>query len=212
MSYLVVGIFLLALPADAGSGAPAAAGMAPTEAQSAVATRTPAAVQASKPTPSPNPTPNPTALAASPVLAQQSLQTWATTIYLNTAALRPIPFFDLVTTAPYYEVPGATPLYSPKSKRRGSVTTSPARMTRVQLTFGPSDELASAPVAAAVVVTSPLPTVPLSITAAVHRRGSWYRYIWILSWCGLGLAVLLVVTMLAVGLPDPDAKQDQPTS
>ncbi len=83
-------------------------------------------------------------------------------------------------------------------------------LTRVQLTFGPSKALATPPVMAAVVVTPALPTAaPLQINVTVHRWVSWSQYVWIPLACGVGLAALLVATMLAFGLPDPNPTAGQ---
>ena len=201
MSYLGVGSFLLALFAGAGPGAPATAGMALVSMHAALAAPAPVAMQASKTATSPSPTPAPAALSASPVLTQQSSDTWITTIYLNTAALCPTPSFDLVTTTPDHDVPGKAVSPLPKCKGK-ALASKAAPVTTVQLTFGP---LAAAPVTAAVVVTPGQAGVaPLQITVAVHRQVSWWQYAWVPLFCGFGLALMVVLTMWLAGLPDPD--------
>jgi len=177
--------------------------MAPVSMPSALAAPAPIAMQASKPATSPDPTAAPAALSASPVLTQQSSDTWITTIYLNTEALCPTPSFDLVTTTPDHDVPGKAVSPLPKCKGKALASkAAPTPVTTVQLTFGP---LVAAPVTAAVVVTPGQAGVaPLQITVAVHRQASWWQYAWVPLFCGFGLALMVVLTMWLAGLPDPD--------
>jgi hypothetical protein len=167
------------------------------------------------------PTPAPTALSASPVLTQQSSRTWSTTVFLNTAALclKQLPTFELVTTDPDHDVSG-TPEYgvpgeetfsrTPDCQTQATGTKTAAgqaapvalAVTDVQLTFGPSDELAGAPTAATVVVAPQLPgATPVQITVAVHRRVTSWQYLWIPLICGVALAVLLVAWTMIIGVP-----------
>jgi hypothetical protein len=160
------------------------------------------------------PTPAPTALSASPVLTQQSSRTWSTTVFLNTAALclTQLPTFELVTTDPDHDVPG-TPEYGIPGEETFSRTPDcqtqatgkepvATAVTDVQLTFGPSDELAAAPTAATVVVTPQLPgATSVQITVAVHRRVTSWQYLWIPLLCGVALALLLIAWTMIIGVP-----------
>lgn len=154
---------------------------------------------------------------ASPVLMQQSLRTWTTTIYLNSAAFCPAaPTFALTTTQPAEEVaskpttyliPGGTHTSTPQEVCAASKAGK--ALVEVNLSFY-SPLLATAPVTAAVVVT-PAPATaalgtatPVQVTVIVHRRVTSWEYIWIPLLSAGGLMILFMATMLFTGLRDPD--------
>jgi hypothetical protein len=169
----------------------------------ATASVSPGTSKSSSPPAGTSPTPPaPLGVNVSPVLTQVSPQQWTTVIFLNTSALCPAPTFFLVTTSPDYKVPG-TP--NPLPCAASASATSPALLTQVTLTFGPKDLFSTPPVSAAVVIVPGQPTSPpVQIQVAVHRLVTSLQYLWIPLSCGLGLAVLLIAVMLALGLPDPD--------
>lgn len=156
---------------------------------------------------------------ASPVLTQQSSRTWATTIYLNSAAFCPAaPTFALTTTEPAegvaskpttYRIPGdtqtSTPLEVCAASKAGK------GLVEVNLSFY-SPLLATVPVTAAVVIT-PAPATaalgtatPVQVTVIVHRRVTSWEYIWIPLLSAGGIMLLFMGIMLLTGLRDPDTK------
>jgi hypothetical protein len=164
-------------------------------------------------TPSPTPPPAPASVSASPVLTQVTSDQWTAAIYLNSAVLCPaVPSFELVTTGPDHDIGPSgvkyqTPAGSTFTPRPGCKASSlPAKpLVYVQLTFGPSSELAGSPVAADVVVTPAQPTAaPVQIAVAVHRRVTSWEYAWVPLLCGSGLALAFVLFILLTGLQNPD--------
>jgi hypothetical protein len=154
---------------------------------------------------------------ASPVLTQQSSQTWTATIYLNSAAFCPAaPTFALTTTQPAeetaskpttYLIPGETHTSTPQDVCAASKAGN--AVVEVGLSFY-SSVLATAPVTAAVIVT-PAPATaalgtatPVQITVIVHRRVTSWEYLWIPLLSAGGLMIFFLGIMLLTGLRDPD--------
>lgn len=149
-------------------------------------------------------------------LTEQSDDTWTTTVYLGTAALcEGAVSYDLVTTAPnsatldkkpMYLVPGGKPQQT--TKPPCAIKTKTANPdVEVILSFTPLPPLTAAPQTATLVVTpvgaTTQASAPLDLTLPVHRQVSAAKYLWIPFWCGLGLAVLLVVFTALFGVPRP---------
>jgi hypothetical protein len=201
MSYLGAGFVLLAV-FGGGTAGGSCQGTVPAAATG------PAAVTSPSASAGPSAPAAPAAESVSPVLTQQASGTWTTTVYLNTAALCPAaPSFELVTGSPNDVVVGH-PSYQPPVDCSPPASAPRAPLTAVALTFGPCTDLATPPVTAAVVVTPAQAAVPVQIPVTVRRAVSGYQYLWVPVWCGLGLAALLVLTMLVFTLPDPNANRD----
>ena len=80
-------------------------------------------------------------------------------------------------------------------------------MTQVKLTFTPS--LSAVPQTATLTVTPPQALLlagdpPVQIPLTVRRSVSPWQYVWIPAICGGALALLLVLVVIAIGMPGKD--------
>ena len=158
----------------------------------------------------------PLAGSASATLTQVNAGEWTTTVYLDTAALcagdNPAGnTFSLVTGKPNSVTGAAAPAYPDGPLACGAVAANP--VTQVRLTFTPS--LSAVPQAATLTVTPPQALLlagdpPLQIPLTVRRSVSPWQYVWIPAICGGALAVLLVLVLIAIGVPGKDAGQAVP--
>ena len=158
----------------------------------------------------------PLAGSASATLTQVNALEWTTTVYLDTAALcaGDIPAgntFSLVTGKPNSVTGAAAPAYPDGPLACGAAAANP--VTQVKLTFTPS--LSAVPQAATLTVTPPQALLlagdpPLQIPLTVRRSVSPWQYVWIPAICGAALAVLLVLVLIAIGVPGRDAGQEVP--
>jgi hypothetical protein len=145
---------------------------------------------------------------SSATLYQVTAGEWQTTVYLDTAALcaKTQPAgnkFTLVTGTPNQVTGAAAPSY-PNGLACGAAAASP--VTEVKLSFTPRPALSAVPQTAALVVTPPradlgLTDPPLQIPLTVRRIVSPWQYVGIPAVCGGGLALLLVVLLLIIGVP-----------
>jgi hypothetical protein len=158
----------------------------------------------------------PLAGSASATLTQVNALEWTTTVYLDTAALcagdNPAGnTFSLVTGKPNSVTGAAAPAYPDGPLGCGAAAANP--VTQVKLTFSPS--LSAVPQAATLTVTPPQALLlagdpPLQIPLTVRRSVSPWQYVWIPAVCGGVLAVLLVLVLIAIGVPGRDAGQEVP--
>ena len=158
----------------------------------------------------------PLAGSASATLTQVNALEWTTTVYLDTAALcagdNPAGnTFSLVTGKPNSVTGAAAPAYPDGPLACGAAAANP--VTQVKLTFTPS--LSAVPQAATLTVTPPQALLlagdpPLQIPLTVRRSVSPWQYVWIPAICGGALAVLLVLVLIAIGVPGRDAGQEVP--
>ena len=158
----------------------------------------------------------PLAGSASATLTQVNALEWTTTVYLDTAALcagdNPAGnTFSLVTGKPNSVTGAAAPAYPDGPLACGAAAANP--VTQVKLTFTPS--LSAVPQAATLTVTPPQALLlagdpPLQIPLTVRRSVSPWQYVWIPAICGGALAVLLVLVLIAIGVPGRDAGQEGP--
>ena len=158
----------------------------------------------------------PLAGSASATLTQVNAGEWTTTVYLDTAALcagdNPAGnTFSLVTGKPNSVTGAAAPAYPDGPLACGAAAANP--VTQVKLTFTPS--LSAVPQAATLTVTPPQALLlagepPLQIPLTVRRSVSPWQYVWIPAICGGALAVLLVLVLIAIGVPGRDAGQEVP--
>ena len=158
----------------------------------------------------------PLAGSASATLTQVNAGEWTTTVYLDTAALcagdNPAGnTFSLVTGKPNSVTGAAAPTYPDGPLACGAAAANP--VTQVKLTFTPS--LSAVPQAATLTVTPPQALLlagdpPLQIPLTVRRSVSPWQYVWIPAICGGALAVLLVLVLIAIGVPGMDAGQGVP--
>jgi hypothetical protein len=86
-------------------------------------------------------------------------------------------------------------------------------VTGVKLTFYPS--LSAVPQTATLTITPPQALLlagdpPLQIPLTVRRTVSPWQYVWIPAICGGALAALLVLVLIAIGVPVKDAGQEMP--
>ena len=158
----------------------------------------------------------PLAGSASATLTQVNAGEWTTTVYLDTAALcaghNPAGnTFSLVTGKPNSVTGAAAPAYPDGPLACGAAAANP--VTQVKLTFTPS--LSAVPQTATLTVTPPQALLlagdpPLQIPLTVRRTVSPWQYVWIPAICGGALAVLLVLVLIAIGVPGKDAGQEMP--
>jgi hypothetical protein len=173
------------------------------------------AVRAAPPAAAP-PAAAPLAGSASGTLTQVNAGEWTTTVYLDTAALcagdNPAGnTFSLVTGKPNSVTGAGAPAYPDGPLACGAAAANP--VTQVKLTFTPS--LSAVPQAATLTVTPPQALLlagdpPLQVPLTVRRSVSPWQYVWIPAICGGALAVLLVLVLIAIGVPGRDAGQEVP--
>ena len=136
---------------------------------------------------------------------------WTTTIYLDTAALcagsdSAGDKFSLVTSKPNSVTGAAAPAYPDGPLACVAAAANP--VTEVKLTFTPS--LSAVPLTAALTVTPPQALLlagdpPLQIPLTVRRTVSPWQLVGIPAICGGALAVLLVLALVAMGMPGKGA-------
>jgi hypothetical protein len=153
---------------------------------------------------------------ASAALAQVNAGEWATTVYLDTAALRtgtnPAGItFTLVTGKPNTVIAAAAPAYPDGPLACGAAAVNP--VTQVKLTFTPS--LSAVPQTATLTVTPPQALLtegdpPVQVPLTVRRTVSPWQYVIIPAICGGALAVLLLLVLMAIGMPRKDASLAPP--
>jgi len=153
----------------------------------------------------------PLAGSASATLAQVNAGEWSTTVYLDTAALcagkNPAGNkFSLVTGKPGSVTGAAAPAYPDGPLACGAVAANP--VTEVKLTFAPA--LSAVPQTATLTVTPPQALLlagdtPVQIPLTVRRSVSPWQYVIIPAICGGAFAVLLVLVLIAFGMPGKDA-------
>jgi hypothetical protein len=158
----------------------------------------------------------PLAGSASATLSQVNAGEWTTTVYLDTAALcagqHPAGnTFSLVTGKPNSVTGAAAPAYPDGPLACGAAAANP--VTGVRLTFYPS--LSAVPQTATLTITPPQALLlagdpPLQIPLTVRRTVSPWQYVWIPAICGGALAALLVLVLIAIGVPVKDAGQEMP--
>jgi hypothetical protein len=152
-------------------------------------------------------TPVPVVPPTSPAtLTQDAAGVWTTDLYLDTAALCS-DTFDLVTGAPATSTPATTVTYD------GSTTApcgaaSGGAVTKVEATF-PALPSGAVPQNATLVVTPSAADLtagadPVDVALTVRRDVSTMQYAWIPLGCGVGLALLLIVLTMLIGVPKPD--------
>ena len=155
----------------------------------------------------------PLAGSASATLTQVNAGEWSTTVYLDTAALcagkNPAGNkFSLVTGKPNSVTGAAAPAYPDGPLACGAAAANP--VTEVKLTFAPS--LSAVPQTATLTVTPPQALLlagdpPVQIPLTVRRTVSPWQYVGIPAICGGALAVLLVLVLIAIGMPGKDPGQ-----
>ena len=153
----------------------------------------------------------PLAGSASATLTQVNAGEWSTTVYLDTAALcagkHPAGNkFSLVTGKPSSVTGAAAPAYPDGPLACGAVAANP--VTEVKLTFAPA--LSAVPQTATLTVTPPQALLlagdtPVQIPLTVRRSVSPWQYVVIPAICGGAFAVLLVLVLIAFGMPGKDA-------
>ena len=153
----------------------------------------------------------PLAGSASATLTQVNAGEWSTTVYLDTAALcagkNPAGNkFSLVTGKPSSVTGAAAPAYPDGPLACGDVAENP--VTEVKLTFAPA--LSAVPQTATLTVTPPQALLlagdtPVQIPLTVRRSVSPWQYVIIPAICGGAFAVLLVLVLIAFGMPGKDA-------
>jgi hypothetical protein len=158
----------------------------------------------------------PLAGSASATLTQVNAGEWTTTVYLDTAALcagnNPAGNeFSLVTGKPNSVTGAAVPTYPDGPLACGAAAANP--VTQVKLTFTPS--LSAVPQTATLIVTPPQALLlagdpPVQIPLTVRRSVSPWQYVWIPAICGGALAVLLVLVLIAIGMPGKDTGAEAP--
>jgi hypothetical protein len=158
----------------------------------------------------------PLAGSASATLSQVNAGEWTTTVFLDTTALcagqHPAEnTFTLVTAKPDSVAGAAAPAYPDGPLACGAAAANP--VTGVKLTFIPS--LSAVPQTATLTVTPPQALLlagdpPLQIPLTVRRTVSPWQYVWVPAICGGALAALLVLVLIAIGVPGKDAGQEMP--
>ena len=153
----------------------------------------------------------PLAGSASATLTQVNAGEWSTTVYLDTAALcagkNPAGnTFSLVTGKPSSVTGAAAPVYPDGPLACGAVAANP--VTEVKLTFAPA--LSAVPQTATLTVTPPQALLtagdmPVQIPLTVRRSVSPWQYVVIPAICGGAFAVLLVLVLIAFGMPGKGA-------
>jgi len=161
---------------------------------------------------------------SSATLTQLNAQQWQATIPLDTAALctghsAAGNKFVLVTSSPSTVTGAAEPTYSPSIPAKpgaaikpgapacGTVTDNP--VTEVTLTFTPGPALTAVPQGATLTVLPPQALLaagasPSQIPLTVRRIVSPWQYAWIPVICGVVLALLLVMALAWIGVPNPE--------
>jgi hypothetical protein len=114
--------------------------------------------------------------------------------------------FSLVTTNPNRITGAAAPSYPDGPLSCETVAANP--VTEVNLAFVPSPALSAVPQAAALTVTPPQALLqagdpPLQIPLTVRRAVSAWQYVGIPAICGGALALLLVLALMTIGMPEP---------
>ena len=155
----------------------------------------------------------PLAGSASATLSQVNAGEWTTTVYLDTAALcagkNPAGNkFILVTGKPNSVTGAAAPTYPDGPLACGAAAANP--VSEVKLTFTPA--LSAVPQTATLTVTPPQSLLlagdlPVQIPLTVRRAVSPWQYVAIPAISGAALAVLLVLVLMAIGMPGKDAGQ-----
>jgi len=151
----------------------------------------------------------PLAGSASATLTQVNAGEWTTTVYLDTAALcagnQPAGnTFTLVTGKPASVTGAAAPAYPDGPLPCGAAAANP--VTQVKLTFAPSPALSAVPQTATLTVTPPQALLtggdpPVQVPLTVRRTVSPWQYVGIPAICGGALAALLVLALIAIGVP-----------
>jgi hypothetical protein len=149
----------------------------------------------------------PLAGSSSATLTQVNAAKWTTAVYLDTAALctggKPAAnSFSLVTGRPD-SVTTVAPTY-PDGLRCDAAAAHP--VTEVELAFTPSPGLSAVPQTATLTVTPPQSLLlagdpPAEIPLTVRRTVSPWQYVGIPALSGGVLAVLLVLLLIAIGMP-----------
>jgi len=152
----------------------------------------------------------PLAGSTSATLTQVNAGEWTTTVYLDTAALcageNPAGnTFSLVTGKPSSITGAAAPTYLGGPLQCGATAADP--VTEVKLTFTPSPALSAVPQTATLIVTPPSALLlagdpPVQVPLTVRRSVSPWQYVGIPAICGGALAVLLVLLLMAIGIPE----------
>ncbi|HEY6494265.1 MAG TPA: hypothetical protein VIZ43_13390 [Trebonia sp.] len=151
----------------------------------------------------------PLAGSASASLTQVNAGEWTTTVYLDTAALcagdaAAGNTFTLVTGKPSTVTAAARPTYPDGPLACAAAAASP--VTEVKLSFAPSPPLSAVPQTATLSVTPPQALLqqgdpPVQIPLSVRRTVSPWQYVGIPAICGGALAALLVLLLIAIGVP-----------
>ena len=159
--------------------------------------------------------PAPLTGSASATLYQVNAGEWQVTVYLDTAALcagkKPAGNkFSLVTGKPSAVTGAAAPAYPDGPLACGAMGAHP--VTEVNLSFTPAPALSAVPQSATLVVTPPQALLsvadpPAQIPLTVRRIVSPWQYVGIPAICGAALAVLLVLVLIAIGVPGKRAGQ-----
>jgi hypothetical protein len=160
----------------------------------------------------------PLAGSASATLSQVTAREWTTTVDLDTAALcagsKPAGNkFTLVTGKPDSVTGAAAPAYPDGPLDCAAAAADP--VTEVQLTFAPAPAMSAVPETATLTVTPPQALLlagdpPLQIPLTVRRSVSPWQYVGIPAICGGALALLLILTLMAIGVPARRAAQAGP--
>lgn len=145
------------------------------------------------------------------MLAQNPAGTWTTDVYLDTAALCG-DTFDLATGTPVADEPAAKVTYDGSGAAPCGAASPRAASaeTRVEATF-PALPGGAIPLTAALVVTPSAAALgagaePVDIALTVRRDVSVMQYLWIPLCCGIGLAALLIVLTMLIGVRRPDGQ------
>jgi hypothetical protein len=139
-------------------------------------------------------------------LTQDAAGVWTTDLYLDTAALCG-DTFDLVTGAPATGTPATTVTYDGSATAPCGASQDGA-VTKVEATF-PALSNGAVPQNATLVVTPSAAELsagadPVEVALTVRRDVSIAQYLWIPVCCGLGLAILLILLTMLIGVPRPD--------
>jgi len=139
-------------------------------------------------------------------LTQNAAGIWTTDLYLDTAALCG-DTFDLVTGAPATGTPATTVTYDGSTTAPCGASQNGA-VTKVEATF-PALPNGAVPENATLVVTPSAADLsagadPVEVALTVRRDVSAMQYLWIPLGCGVGLALLLIVLTMLIGVPRPD--------
>jgi hypothetical protein len=151
----------------------------------------------------------PLAGSASASLTQVNAGEWTTTVYLDTAALcagdaAAGNTFTLVTGKPSTVTAAERPTYPDGPLACAAAAANP--VTEVKLSFAPSPAMSAVPQTATLTVTPPQALLqqgdpPVQIPLTVRRTVSPWQYVGIPAICGGALAALLVLLLIAIGVP-----------